>query len=94
MYDKTLYTEAWEIQNACNHQAVLRTWNDTFKPKILEELKITGGGTVAFAAHPVNLIMADKLLQLGGVYSCSETLNRAYATVYNRMTGTEVSNAA
>jgi hypothetical protein len=86
-YDHTLYRDVWSAMNACNGRALLNTWNNKWAEQIKKELALTGNsGTDAFNEHPINLVVADKLLQLGGVYVTNDKLQAAYDTTLSRCT--------
>ncbi len=79
-YDPALYKDVWDAMNACNGRALINTWNNKWADQIRKE----GGGTDAFNQHPINIVVADKLLQLAGIYTSDEKIQAAYDAVLNR----------
>ena len=83
-FDPTLYRDVETAQNACNARALLNSWN-RWADRIKAELEANGcNHTDAFNRHPLNVIMADKMLQLGGHDVNPSDLNEAYNILIER----------
>jgi hypothetical protein len=73
-----IYKKALIAQNACNLSGLVKEWADMLDI-IWDEAKRLGLGTDYVNTHPVNILMADKVLSLTGAYGSLKEYGNAYA---------------
>ena len=98
IYDQNLYQEVLQAHNASNASGLLTTWANKWRDAIWAELRQVqtpeerlasgiSGSTDEFNAHPINVTVADKMLQLAGIYVNDDKLSAAYDALTARAAG-------